>query len=163
MYDQLKARRSDLHRDRFQWRSRSQAATGRRHQHRRVQSSRHQAIVAAITSNFSPPYRHGDVLLTGWQTAGLIKPSALRGVLATIDKRDIFRSMGHLTDNDFAKMDVARLSSSLTLRVGVVLGQVLRPLLLRTHFPDEPKRCWRQETAAGRGCHLLRRFERFED
>lgn len=62
-------------------------------------------IVAAITSNLQPPYRRGDVLLKDWQTAGLIKPSALRGVLATIDKRDIVRSMGHLTDNDFAKVE----------------------------------------------------------
>lgn len=45
------------------------------------------------------------MLLKDWQTAALIKPSALRGVLATIDKRDIVRSMGHLTDNDFAKVE----------------------------------------------------------
>ena len=64
-------------------------------------------IVAAITSNVSPPFRRGDVLLADWQPAGLIKPSALRGVLATIDKRDIVRPMGHLTDNDFAKVEAA--------------------------------------------------------
>jgi hypothetical protein len=47
------------------------------------------------------------VLLADWQQAGLIKPSALRGVLATVDKRNIVRPMGHLTDNDFAKVEAA--------------------------------------------------------
>lgn len=64
-------------------------------------------IVAAVTSNVSPPFRPGDVLLTDWQKAGLIKPSAVRGVLATIDKQDIVRSMGELTDDDLAKVESA--------------------------------------------------------
>lgn len=64
-------------------------------------------IVAAVTSNVSPPFRPGDVLLSDWQKAGLIKPSAVRGVLATIDKQDIVRSMGELTDDDLAKVESA--------------------------------------------------------
>ena len=64
-------------------------------------------IVAAITSNVSPPFRPGDILLADWQKAGLIKPSAVRGVLATIDKQDIVRSMGELTEDDLAKVESA--------------------------------------------------------
>lgn len=64
-------------------------------------------IVAAVTSNVSPPFRPGDILLTDWQKAGLVKPSAVRGVLATIDKQDIVRSMGALTDEDLAKVETA--------------------------------------------------------
>lgn len=64
-------------------------------------------IVAAITSNVSPPFRRGDVLLTDWKSAGLIKPSAMRGVLASIDKSDIVRSMGLLSDGDLAKVEAA--------------------------------------------------------
>ena len=64
-------------------------------------------IVAAVTSNVSPPFRPGDVLLADWQKAGLIKPSAVRGVLATIDKQDIIRSMGQVTDDDLAKVESA--------------------------------------------------------
>ena len=65
------------------------------------------SFAARLTGNVSPPFRRGDVLLADWQPAGLIKPSALRGVLATIDKKDIVRPMGHLTDNDFSKVEAA--------------------------------------------------------
>ena len=64
-------------------------------------------IVAAVTSNISPPFRRGDVLLVDWQKDGLVKPSAVRGVLATIDKKDIVRPMGHLTEKDFTKVESA--------------------------------------------------------
>ena len=45
-------------------------------------------IVAAMTSNISAPFRPGDTLISDWKAAGLLKPSAVRGVLATIDKAD---------------------------------------------------------------------------
>ncbi len=32
-------------------------------------------VVAAITSNLSPPFRPGDTLLDDWRRAGLVKPS----------------------------------------------------------------------------------------
>lgn len=62
-------------------------------------------IVAAITSNISPPFRPGDTLLNHWKTAGLLKPSAVRGVLATIDKSDIVRKLGTLSGEDFEKVE----------------------------------------------------------
>jgi mRNA interferase MazF len=62
-------------------------------------------IVAAITSNVSPPFRPGDTLLNNWSAAGLLKPSAVRGVLATIDKSDIARKLGALSAPDFAKVE----------------------------------------------------------
>lgn len=64
-------------------------------------------IVAAVTSNVSPPFRRGDVLLADWQHEGLSKPSAVRCVVATVDKNDIVRTIGHLTENDFAKVEAA--------------------------------------------------------
>lgn len=62
-------------------------------------------IVAAITSNTSPPFRPGDTLLRNWQTAGLIKPSAVRGVLATVDKSEVTRKLGLLSVDDFASVE----------------------------------------------------------
>ncbi len=59
-------------------------------------------IVAAITSNVSPPFRPGDTLLDDWNAAGLLKPSAVRGVLATVDKADVVRKLGKLSTGDFA-------------------------------------------------------------
>lgn len=58
-------------------------------------------IVAAITSNVSPPFRPGDSLLDDWHAAGLLKPSAVRGVLATVDKIDVVRKLGKLSTRDF--------------------------------------------------------------
>lgn len=62
-------------------------------------------VVAAITSNVTPPYRPGDTLLNDWRAAGLIKPSAVRGVFATVDKSDVVRKLGTLSAADFAQME----------------------------------------------------------
>jgi mRNA interferase MazF len=62
-------------------------------------------IVAAITSNVSPPFRPGDTLLNDWSTAGLLKPSAVRGVLATVDQADVVRQLGALSAKDFARVE----------------------------------------------------------
>ncbi|MEN3331855.1 MAG: mRNA interferase MazF [Blastocatellia bacterium] len=62
-------------------------------------------VVAAITSNVMPPYRPGDTLLNDWRAAGLIKPSAVRGVFATVDKSDVVRKLGTLSAADFAQME----------------------------------------------------------
>lgn len=57
-------------------------------------------IVAAVTSNPSPPFWPGDTLLRDWQKAGLVKPSAVRGVLATVDKSEVARQLGRLSADD---------------------------------------------------------------
>lgn len=62
-------------------------------------------IVAAITSNISPPFRPGDYILKDWTSAGLLKPSAVRGVLATVDKSDIVRKLGVLSTPDLATVE----------------------------------------------------------
>ncbi len=61
-------------------------------------------VVAAITGNVSPPFRPGDTLLSDWKEAGLLKPSAVRGVLATVDKSDIARKLGTLSANDYSRV-----------------------------------------------------------
>jgi mRNA interferase MazF len=62
-------------------------------------------VVAAITSNTSPPFRPGDILLRNWQKAGLIKPSAVRGVLATVDRSDVVRTLGLLSTDDLTLVE----------------------------------------------------------
>ncbi len=62
-------------------------------------------VVAAITSNVSPPFRPGDTLLGDLADAGLLKPSAVRGVLATVDRADIVRRLGALSAADMARVD----------------------------------------------------------
>ncbi|MEK6304610.1 MAG: type II toxin-antitoxin system PemK/MazF family toxin [Acidobacteriota bacterium] len=62
-------------------------------------------IVAAVTSNLSPPFRPGDTLLQDWRAAGLLKASAVRGVLATVDKSDVVRKLGALSAVDLANIE----------------------------------------------------------
>ena len=62
-------------------------------------------IVAAITSNVSPPFRLGDTLLSDWRAAGLVKPSAVRGVVATVDNRDVVRKLGSLSASDLESVE----------------------------------------------------------
>lgn len=62
-------------------------------------------IVAAITSNISPPFRPGDTLLRDWSAAGLVKASAVRGVLATVDKSEVARVLGALSAGDLQNIE----------------------------------------------------------
>lgn len=62
-------------------------------------------IFAAITGNISPPMHPGDTLLKDWTAAGLVRPSAVRGVLATIDTRDIIKTLGAVMPEDAAQVD----------------------------------------------------------
>lgn len=75
-------------------------------------------IVAAITGNVSPPLRPGDTLLNDWSAAGLLKPSAVRSVLATVDKTDIVRKLGTLSASDFANVEQG---------IASILGFVVSP------------------------------------
>jgi mRNA interferase MazF len=58
-------------------------------------------VSAAITSNVAPPFRPGDTLLKDWKIAGLVKPSAVRGILTTIDELDVIRKLGSMSADDF--------------------------------------------------------------
>lgn len=62
-------------------------------------------IVVGVTSTVRPPFRPGDVLLNGWLQAGLMKPCAVRAGLAVIDRNEIVRRLGQLSDADFASVE----------------------------------------------------------
>jgi mRNA interferase MazF len=61
-------------------------------------------IVAGVTSNLAPPPRFGDVILQDWSQAGLLKPSAVRGLVTTVDRTEVVRTLGALTERDFAAL-----------------------------------------------------------
>jgi mRNA interferase MazF len=46
-------------------------------------------IMMAITSQLRPTPMLGEVWLAGWQAAGLLKPSVIKPVFATIEQRVI--------------------------------------------------------------------------
>lgn len=57
-------------------------------------------IIMAVTSQLKPTSIIGEVILQDWQAAGLLKPSAIKPVITTIEKPMVIRTMGRLKDND---------------------------------------------------------------
>ena len=73
------------------------------------------ATVAMITSQVEALKLDGDVLLTDWETAGLLHPSLLRlAKVATVDEQLIDKTIGRLstTDLDAARKAFQRVFSS---------------------------------------------------
>ena len=64
------------------------------------QRERPDLIILAITSQFSATRVFGEAIVRDWQAAGLIKPSALKPLVATIDTRLVRRTLGALSSSD---------------------------------------------------------------
>ena len=58
----------------------------------------------AITSQFRPSPALGEVWLRDWQAAGLLKPSAIKPVFATLEQALVIRQLGTLTATDQADL-----------------------------------------------------------
>jgi len=63
-------------------------------------ASRRDIIIMAITSRVRQPLGFGEMFVTDWQAAGLIKPSIVKPVFTTIEQVLVVRSLGTLTTVD---------------------------------------------------------------
>ena len=65
-------------------------------------------IVMAITSQPRPIPGVGEVWIAQWQIAGLLKPSAVKPVFATLEQELIIRRLGTLavTDRDTVRQSI---------------------------------------------------------
>lgn len=61
----------------------------------------------AVTSQIKSAASIGEVTVAGWQAAGLLKPSAIKPVITTIEKNLVIRVMGKLQDTDRAMVEKA--------------------------------------------------------
>jgi mRNA interferase MazF len=61
--------------------------------------SRHDLIVAAITSNMRRRL-FGDYIVTDWTSAGLLLPSIVTGILRTIKQTMVERRLGRMADTE---------------------------------------------------------------
>jgi mRNA interferase MazF len=59
-------------------------------------------IIMAITSQTHAPSYFGDVRLEEWKDAGLIKPSIIKAVFATIEKGLVIKRLGCLGKKDLS-------------------------------------------------------------
>ena len=57
-------------------------------------------VIMAVTSQLRPSGALGEALVTGWQAAGLIKLSAIKPVITTIEQVLVIRRLGQLTAED---------------------------------------------------------------
>ncbi len=62
--------------------------------------ARPDVILMAITGHLSGYPRIGEVVVTNWKEARLLKPSTVKPILATIEKSLIIRSLGQLGQLD---------------------------------------------------------------
>lgn len=64
------------------------------------QQSRPDVILMAITSQIRQPLATGEAVLQDWQAAGLVKPSVLKPLIATIEQNRVVKTMGQLSVAD---------------------------------------------------------------
>ncbi len=64
------------------------------------QQGRPDVILMVITSQIRQPLAFGEYILQDWQQAGLLKPSVLKPLIATLEKRQIVKVMGQLSPTD---------------------------------------------------------------
>jgi mRNA interferase MazF len=70
-------------------------------------------VMMAVTSQLRPFQAFGEVWLDDWRSAGLLKPSAVKPILATLEQVMIIRRLGALVE-----LDRERLRSA----IGQIIG-----------------------------------------
>ena len=73
----------------------------------RYNTERPDLIPMAITSQVRTPVTFGEVIVQHWQAAQLLKPSAIKPVFTTLDKRLVRKSLGRLHETDRAALKAA--------------------------------------------------------
>lgn len=62
--------------------------------------ARRDLIIMAVTSQLRPTPGMGEVPVQDWQAAGLLKPSAIKPVIATVEHSLIIKRLGKLNQQD---------------------------------------------------------------
>lgn len=70
-------------------------------------TARPDIVLMAITSQLRASAAFGEVWLTDWQAAGLLKPSAVKPVIATLEQQLIIRQLGTLVADDVQALRTA--------------------------------------------------------
>ncbi len=70
-------------------------------------------MLIAVTSQANPGNSFGEMTITEWKAAGLLKPSIIKPVLTTIDKTLVIKKLG-----EFQEIDAQALSNILQVILG---------------------------------------------
>lgn len=77
------------------------------------QEAKPDIILMAVTSQVKTQKSLGEVIIEEWKTAGLLKPSAIKPVIFTTEKKLIRKKLGQLKETD-----IKRLKQGLTVIIG---------------------------------------------
>ena len=67
-------------------------------------NTRPDLVVMAVTSQLRPSPTLGEVQVDQWQAAGLLKPSVIKPVFATLERALVIRQLGTLSAADGAAL-----------------------------------------------------------
>jgi len=68
------------------------------------QQSKPDLIVMAVTSQIQPALSVGEFQVQDWQAAGLLKPSMIKPVITTLEKRLVIKKLGQLQSTDLQQL-----------------------------------------------------------
>ena len=61
-------------------------------------------LILAVTSQARPATGFGEASITKWRQAGLLRPSVMKPVIATVERGLILRTLGQLEPDDLAAL-----------------------------------------------------------
>lgn len=64
-------------------------------------------VIMAVSSQTQRPVSVFEFLINNWQEAGLLKPSAAKAAISTIDSSLVIRRLGALSPNDMGLLDAS--------------------------------------------------------
>ena len=67
----------------------------------------HDIVIMAITSQREKTTGIGECLIGNWQTAGLLKPSAIKAAVSTLEQKLVLKRLGSLSPDDISSMENA--------------------------------------------------------
>lgn len=66
--------------------------------------ARADVVLMAVTSRKRPRLGFGELAVSGWRAAGLLRPSAIKPVFSTMEQRLVVRALGRLEQHDRAML-----------------------------------------------------------
>lgn len=71
---------------------------------RRYNLARPDLVMMAVTSQLRPVEGLGEAWVRNWEEAGLLKPSAVKPIMATLEQGLVIRKLGALSSADLASL-----------------------------------------------------------
>lgn len=72
----------------------------------RYNQSKLDILLIAVTSQVKTPLQFGEILITEWSNAGLLKPSVIKPIITTIEQRLIIKKLGKLEATDIQALQI---------------------------------------------------------